>query len=94
MERVYCFLGSEPAALVTVSLGFLGVSLFRYESQAFELLDSLGFPWNLSSESRLFNGLRRIHLGIFFLRLCPRVGGESLRMACEQGGVGHRASLD
>jgi hypothetical protein len=32
------------------------------------LLDFLGFPWILSSESRLFNGLRGIKRGKFFLR--------------------------
>jgi hypothetical protein len=30
-------------------------------------LDSLGFPWILSSESGLFNGLRSRKRGIFFL---------------------------
>jgi hypothetical protein len=46
-------------------LDFLGASPFGCESPAFELLDSFGFPWILSSESRLFNGLREINAEIF-----------------------------
>ena len=38
-------------------LGFLGASLFRCENPRRELLDFLGFPWILSSEMSLFNGL-------------------------------------
>jgi hypothetical protein len=34
-------------------------------------LDFLGFPWILSSESRLFNGLRGWKRGNFFLALFP-----------------------
>jgi hypothetical protein len=34
-------------------------------------LDSLGFPWILSFESSLFNGLRGINRGGFFLALFP-----------------------
>jgi hypothetical protein len=39
-------------------LGFLGSRLFCRETPRLCLLDFLGFPWILSSESRLFNGLR------------------------------------
>jgi hypothetical protein len=39
-------------------LGFLGSWPFWAEDTRFWALDSLGFPWILSSESRLFNGLR------------------------------------
>jgi hypothetical protein len=55
-------------------LGFLGGSPFRYESQAFELLDCFGFPWILSSESRLFNRLRGICRGGFFPMAFAPVG--------------------
>jgi hypothetical protein len=36
-------------------------------------LDFLGFPWILSSESSLFNGLRGLKRGKFFLALFPGV---------------------
>jgi hypothetical protein len=39
-------------------LDFLGSSLFGKENLGLWLLDFLGFSWNLSSESRLINGLR------------------------------------
>jgi hypothetical protein len=42
-------------------LGFLGSSLFRYQTQGSSLLDFLGFPWILSYDSRLFNGLHVIN---------------------------------
>jgi hypothetical protein len=35
-------------------------------------LDLFGFPWILSSESRLINGLRGIFAEKFFLALYPR----------------------
>jgi hypothetical protein len=38
--------------------GFSCLGLFRCENPRFCLLDSFGFPWILSSESSLFNGLR------------------------------------
>jgi hypothetical protein len=41
-----------------VDLGFLGAWPFRYENPRSGVLDFLGFPWILSSESRLINGLR------------------------------------
>jgi hypothetical protein len=47
-------------------LGFLGPWLFRFENPRFRGLDFLGFPWILSSESRLINGLRGINRGKIF----------------------------
>jgi hypothetical protein len=46
-------------------------------------MDFLGFPWILSSESRLFNGLRGIKLGKYFSRASlalrgPRTGASGL----------------
>jgi hypothetical protein len=41
-------------------LGFLGSRLFHCKDPRFWGLDFLGFPWILSSESRLINGLRWI----------------------------------
>jgi hypothetical protein len=41
-------------------LVFLGQSLFGRENTRQPPLDFLGFPWILSSESSIFNGLREI----------------------------------
>jgi hypothetical protein len=41
-------------------------------------LEKLGFPWILSSESRVINGLQQIFSGRFFLALfCKRLLPES-----------------
>jgi hypothetical protein len=50
-------------------LGFLGWWPFRCENPRWDVLDFLGFPWILSSESRLFNGLRGIKQGKYFQAL-------------------------
>ena len=50
------------------NLDFLGPWPFRHENPNLWLLDSLGFPWILSSESRLINGLRGINRAKFFRR--------------------------
>jgi hypothetical protein len=52
-------------------LDFLGWSPFRRESPVSDVLDFLGFPWILSSESRLFNGLRAIFAEAIFSRASP-----------------------
>jgi hypothetical protein len=62
MESVWLLLGgSTPFDLIDPDLGFLGSSLFRYQTQGLSLLDLLGFPWILSCESRLLNGLHVIN---------------------------------
>jgi hypothetical protein len=48
-----------------MDLDFLGSSRFRRENPRLSLLDFLGFPWILSCETRLINGLHRINGGIF-----------------------------
>jgi hypothetical protein len=45
----------------------LGRGRFWVEKPCQEGLEKLGFPWILSSESSLFNGLRGIKRGNFFL---------------------------
>src|SRR5580692_8300342 len=50
-----------------VSLDCLGPWLFRVKFPYFVALDFLGFPWILSSESRLIKGLRWIFAEKFFL---------------------------
>jgi hypothetical protein len=54
------------------------------ENQGFSLLDFLGFPWILSSESRLINGLHEIFRREFFetpSRNRRRNGGPTIRQA-------------
>jgi hypothetical protein len=53
----------------SIALGFLGASRFRRENPWECLLDFLGFPWILSSESRVINGLREINDKRFFSSL-------------------------
>jgi hypothetical protein len=46
--------GVRAFGFVHPGFGFLGSSLIRYEETP---ITGVGFPWILSSESRLFNGL-------------------------------------
>ena len=46
--------------------GFSWLAAVSLRSPRREVLDSLGFPWILSSESRLFNGLRGLFAGGLF----------------------------
>ena len=63
---------SAPTTSVqSIRLGFLGDWPFRYGNLLFGVLDFLGFPWILSSESSLFNGLCGIFAGKFFLAVFP-----------------------
>ena len=81
------FGGRSPAVL-----GFLGPIAFRCEGPRSWGLDCLGFPWILSSESRLFNGLRGIGGGDFS-RALPLAGAAPERsargLADAEGGTGH-----
>jgi hypothetical protein len=47
-------------------LDFLGAPPVRRENPVYRLLDFLGFPWILSSESKLINGLHGINRQKFF----------------------------
>jgi hypothetical protein len=49
------------------------------------VLDFLGFPWILSSESRLFNGLRGLKRGNFYLKLFPWRSKRHNPGACGRG---------
>jgi hypothetical protein len=63
---------SAPTTSVqSIRLGFLGDWPFRYGNLLFGVLDFLGFPWILSCESSLFNGLCGIFAGSFFLAVFP-----------------------
>jgi hypothetical protein len=76
-------------------LGFLGTSPFRRENPNLGLLDFLGFPWILSSESSDINGLRWIFSGSFFLRpvSAREAGTGSCCRGIRKGGIVHEASL-
>jgi hypothetical protein len=80
-----------------LDLGFLGPRPFPYESPRLWVLDCLGFPWILSSESRLFNGLRDQKRGSFFLGAFPRrLKGErtgARNLGRRKRGIAHRTSL-
>jgi hypothetical protein len=58
-------------------------------------LEILGFPWILSSESRLINGLRGIFGGNFFVRpFLARQAGRTLKVeGIRKGGIVHEVSL-
>jgi hypothetical protein len=69
------------------SLDLLAPSLFRLENLRFRGLDFLGFPWILSSEARLINGLHGISLKNFSWSFCPsgrsqRRNGRPLSRRC------------
>jgi hypothetical protein len=76
---------------------FLAGRCFLCENPCFELLDLFGFPWILSSESRLFNGLREINRAEIFSRRFFRWGRHrrdgKLRSWHGKGELGHTASL-
>jgi hypothetical protein len=72
----------------------VAVSLRRPRSDVF---DFLGFPWILSSESSLFNGLRGLKRGNFFLSPFPwrrkAPEREPAVEAMRKRRIAHRASL-
>jgi hypothetical protein len=77
-------------------LDFLGARPFRRENARQGVLDFLGFPWILSSESILFNGLREIFAERNFSR--PFAIGGSAGEAPTVSGmrkrqIAHTASL-
>jgi hypothetical protein len=78
-------------------LDFLGAWPFRREKPFYRLLDFLGFPWNLSSESRLINGLRGTNDQKFFLSLLAVAAGGAWTVAHNLGvrinRIAHGASL-
>jgi hypothetical protein len=75
-------------------LDFLGAWPFGCENARQGMLDFLGFPWILSSESRFFNGLRGQKRRKFFLALfrglsrareAPTVSGTRKRRIAHTG---------
>jgi hypothetical protein len=66
-------------------LDFLGRGQFERESPRFWGLEKLGFPWILSSESSVFNGLR----GIFAEEISRALLPKRRRQNGVHGGPGH-----
>ena len=68
-------------------MGFLGSEPFRFGIPRLRGLEKLGFPWILSSESSLFNGLRGISCIKFFTGAFPGVesGARESRGRCTRG---------
>ena len=80
----------------TIHLGFLGFRLFGFKNPRFCVLDFLGFPWILSSELSLFNGLRGKNCENFSSRFSPCMSPTERQPAVEamrKGGIGHGVSL-
>jgi hypothetical protein len=75
-------------------LGFLGPSRFRRKKPLFM---RVGFPWILSSESRLFNWLQAKSARKYFSRCFPlaerSVGARARCLADAEGGTGHGESV-
>jgi len=78
-------------------LGFLGPWPFRRENPNLWLLDSLGFPWILSSESSLINGVHGINRPEKFLDAFSPASsagtGDTAVEGARTGRIGHGASL-
>jgi hypothetical protein len=86
-------LGGEADAL---DLGFLGEWSFRRENPRLSRLDLFGFPWILSSESRLINTLRGKSVENIFARLfldVSRAAVDSYGFSVGRPGITHEASL-
>jgi hypothetical protein len=74
-------------------LGFLGPWPFCRQNPNLWLLDSLGFPWILSSESRLINGLRGINRARVFLDASSLAWVAGTVEGARKGRIVHPASL-
>jgi hypothetical protein len=66
-------LDSGPATSVrSIRFGFSWALAVSLRKPCSDVLDYLGFPWILSFESRLFNGLRGVKREKFFVAVFPR----------------------
>jgi hypothetical protein len=80
----------------SVRLGFLGQPPFCFKDPRLCGLDFLGFPWILSSESRLINKLHEIFSGKFFSSFCltfEAPAGASAVVVIQKARITHRVSL-
>jgi hypothetical protein len=90
MESVWLLLDGRRDAVRRPGLGFLGTAPFAYENPSFWGLVFLGFPWILSYESLVINGLREIFARNFFLRFVVANAPSKRRPddpACEKDGL-------
>ena len=97
MESVWLLLGGGRDAVRRPGLGFLETSRFAATSLDFWGLEKLGFPWILSSESILINGLhgetaQRFFRGAFF-RSVRRAEREHAVEAMRKSRFVHGTSL-
>jgi hypothetical protein len=87
----------QAGASVLAHLGFLGQSRSPYEDTRFRGLDLFGFPWILSFEYSLINGLHRKNEQRFFSSLLPLASERGNRRAIwfwlVEGHINHAASL-
>jgi hypothetical protein len=79
-----------PSPIRSIRLDFLGPWPFRCEDPRSWVLDRLGFPWILSFEARLFNGLRGLKLGNFFSPFSLALRGATT----SECGLGHAEAPD
>jgi hypothetical protein len=90
-RRLRSFSTAAATPFVAPGLGFLGTAPFAYETPSFWGFDFLGFPWILSSGTRVINGLHEISARNFFLRAFVVANAPSKRRphdsACEKDGV-------
>jgi hypothetical protein len=96
MEWVWLLLAGGRDAVRRPDLGFLGTPAFCYENPRFWGLEKLGFPWILSTESRLIKGLHEIFSRVFSSRFCRResaVETAAPRFGRRKGRIVHGASL-
>jgi hypothetical protein len=86
MESVWLLLGGSRGVVQLTRFGFSWLVAVSLRKPPIMRLDFLGFPWILSSESRLINGLQEIFRRRFFLarlssRKRRRNGGPKIRHA-------------
>jgi hypothetical protein len=90
--------GGGRATSVVDRFGFSWPWLFYGENPDSKLLDYLGFPWILSSELRLFNGLHGIFERNFFLALSPSAaasrGTKTAIEAMRKRRIAHELSVN
>jgi hypothetical protein len=88
--------GLAPSRQRSGRFGFSWALVVSPRNPHLRPLDFLGFPWILSSESRLINGLPGINRAKVFLGASPRRAAperDAVVEAMRKRRIGHRASL-
>jgi hypothetical protein len=94
MESVRLVLGDRPRRSVqSTRFGFSWLVAFWLRIPRFRGLEKLGFPWIISSESSLINGLHGIDREQFFLRLLSPRTSRRKRQPTNWQGEGTDCSL-